>query len=55
MVKALIETAAARNAHRVALEVEDGNDGAIACYLRMGFEVRHRHRYVTCVTADPAD
>ena len=55
VVKALIETAAARNAHRVALEVEDGNDGAIACYLRLGFEVRHRHRYVTCVTADPAD
>ena len=47
MIGTLVAVAAVDGAQRVALEVERSNDGAIACYLRLGFRTHHRHRYVT--------
>lgn len=51
MIRALAGAALAHGARTVALEVEENNAGAVACYLKAGMRTHHRHRYVV-VTAD---
>jgi N-acetylglutamate synthase len=42
---ALAEAAAAHGAHRLYLQVEDGNEGARALYRRIGFSDHHGYHY----------